>query len=249
MTEKLRIGLVILGFLLLAIFAFSFSRSLALFRGGVEVVLPEPGDSPEKLQDILNVPDLSLGKIYWKTHFLYPVGLLTEAGGLGPEGVISHARNLILVNLKTGSTKQLFSRDIYIWDYFVGEFIKEVAPNQFDAPKEETLNLDKKLVIIASLDDSNKDGVLNQKDRRRIYLYDPDKEDLIDILPLGNFYKSIVFNAGKGQLVVVAEEDQIEEETTTNSRKKKDPLLFVYSFDTATGKGVRSLPVGGWNKN
>ncbi len=109
------------------------------FYEGYEVTV-ESTDSSEKDKQPLSSDTLDLedgnGKVYWKQFFVYPLGLVTEPGGIGPDGYISHARNIYFVNLKSGSVKKLFPRDIYVWDFFPGEFTKKSHPIILTNPKK-----------------------------------------------------------------------------------------------------------------
>jgi hypothetical protein len=192
--------------------------------------------------DIIDLEDGN-GKVFWKQYFVYPVGLVTEAGGVGPDGITSHARNLYSVNLKSGIVKKLFVRDVYIWDFFSGEFTKKIISNNIDEPKEDTLTIEKKMIIIAATVDSNKDGVLNHKDAKRIFVYDPDKEALDDILPVAYQFKKIIFNTQKNNLALVVKKIPEPAQTSDKVKLKKIEIPIkheIFSYDVNSGKGIIS---------
>lgn len=244
--EKLRIGVFLFFLLILAVLTFSLTKSMR-FYDGYEVTVesndivekdkqPEPNDS-------IDLEDGS-GKVYWKQYFVYPLGLVTEPGGVGPEGYLSHARNLYFVNLKTGSVKKVFPRDIYVWDFFPGEFTKKNLTNNIDEPKEESLSIDKKMIVIAVTDDSNRDGFLNQKDYKSLFIYDPDKESLETILPKSFHFRKLIFNTAKNTIAVVIAKN-IDISIKTGSKSKSNaieeeivPEIFVY--DVSSSKAIRT---------
>jgi hypothetical protein len=246
--EKFRIGIFLLLLLIVAVLTFSLTKSWRLYDSGYEVSVESTTENEnEKDKDAIaeptNVIDLEdgNGKVFWKQFFVYPVGLVTEAGGFGPDGITSHARNLFFVNLKNGNVKKLFSRDVYVWDFVIGEFTKKVIANNIDEPKEDSLNIERKMIIIAAREDSNKDGVLNHKDYKRIFLYDPDRETLDDILPDGYVYRKIIFNTQKNNLALVVR--KLPEIVTEKVKSKKiEPQIQseIYSYDIGLGKGILS---------
>ncbi|TGL58023.1 hypothetical protein EHQ58_11545 [Leptospira ognonensis] len=246
--EKFRIGVFLFLLLVVAVLTFSLTKSWRLYDSGYEVTVETPEELKEKEKDNILDPNADLdledgtGKVLWKQYFIYPVGLVTEAGGVGPDGITSHARNLFSVNLKSGTVKKLFLRDIYIWDFFSGEFTKKIISNNIDEPKEDTLSIEKKLIIIAANLDSNKDGVLNHKDAKRIFIYDPDRELLEDVMPEGYQFKKLILNTQKNNLALVVK--KIPMNTSLELEKKKEtPAATVikqeiFSYDVNTNKGV-----------
>jgi len=245
--EKFRIGVFLFLLLVVAVLTFSLTKSWRLYDSGYEVTVESVEENKDKDKDnaveptdIIDLEDGS-GKVFWKQFFVYPVGLVTEAGGFGPDGITSHARNLYFVNLKSGVVKKLFQRDTYIWDFFAGDFTKKIISNNIDEPKEDTLTIDKKLIIIAANVDSNKDGVLNHKDAKRIFIYDPDKESLDDILPEGYQFKKIIFNTQKNNLSLVVKKMLVKNVAAENQKLKKveTPIKQeIFSYDVSAAKGI-----------
>lgn len=213
------------------------------FYEGYEVTV-ESTDSSEKDKQPLSSDTLDLedgnGKVYWKQFFVYPLGLVTEPGGIGPDGYISHARNIYFVNLKSGSVKKLFPRDIYVWDFFPGEFTKKITSNNIDEPKEEVLTIEKKMILIAVTEDSNGDGFLNQKDYRSLFIYDPEKENLESVLPKNYHFRKLIFNTGKNTLALVIGKNLPLTEKTKAKPTNEDLAPEIFVLDLNTGKSLKT---------
>ncbi len=246
MAERVRIIVFIIALFVIALLTFSLSKSFSYIGSGYEVSIKEEKEDKD-LRELSTEPTNEIdlengnGRVHWKQFFLYPVGLVTESGGLGPDGKISHARNLFAVNLRSGSVKRIFSRDAYIWDFFVGDFVRHNPLNNIDEPKEESLSIERRILIFAAILDTNKDGVLNQKDSKRLYLYDPDKEELLDILPPDYIFKDLVYDTAKNNLVTIVR--KLEEKKDVENRSKKKPEFLelapqIFSYDVNLGKGV-----------
>ncbi len=244
--EKFRVGVFLFLLLVVAVLTFSLTKSWHLYDSGYEVSV-EPNLEPnEKDKDSAPEPSENIdledgnGKVFWKQFFVYPVGLVTEAGGIGPDGLTSHARNLYFVNLKSGGVKKLFQRDIYIWDFFSGDFTKKIISNNIDEPKEDILSIERKMIIIAASSDSNRDGVLNHKDTKRIFIYDPDKESVEDILPEGYQFKKIIFNTQKNNLALVVKKMKAQSAASTDTKSKVAEVPIkqeIFSYDVVSAKG------------
>ncbi|MDZ4727879.1 MAG: hypothetical protein SH817_17105 [Leptospira sp.] len=246
--EKFRAGVFLFLLLVLAVLTFSLTKSWRLYDSGYEVTVESPEDKDKEKDketvveptDIIDLEDGN-GKVFWKQFYIYPVGLVTETGGYNPDGIISHARNLYSTNLKTGSVKKLFTRDVYVWDFFQGDFTKKIISNTIDVPKEDSLEIERKLIVFAATEDSNDDGVLNHKDYKRVYLFDPEKEVLVDVLPPKYQFRKLVFNTSKNNLALIVK--KIPEKISEKSKGKKiEPIIKheIYSFDVNTGKGLIS---------
>ncbi|TGN19914.1 hypothetical protein [Leptospira idonii] len=246
--EKFRIGVFLFLLLVLAVLTFSLSKSWRIYEGGYEVTVEPPNEEKDTDPEPTDEFDLesSSGKVLWKQFFVYPVGLVTETGGFGPEGIVGHARNLYSVNLKTGSVKKFFPRNVYVWDYFPGEFSKQILSNNIDEPKEHSLSLEKKLLIFAAVEDSNKDGVLNHRDVKRVYVYDPDKEELVDILPPGYVFRKLLYNTGKNNLSLIVKKvlspSSKEEKGIKGKKIETESPQEIFSYDVSTGKGILAQP-------
>ncbi|WP_411823266.1 hypothetical protein [Leptospira sp. 'Mane'] len=242
--EKFRIGVFLFLLLVLAVLTFSLSKSWKIYESGYEVTVDpvEDKDTDPEPTDEFDLENGN-GKVFWKQFFIYPVGLVTESGGYGPDGTMGHARNLYSVNLKTGSVKKFFPRNVYVWDYFLGEFSKQIISNNIDEPKLDTLSLDKRLLVFAATEDTNKDGVLNHKDAKRLFLYDPDKEELSDILPQSYVFRKLIYNTAKNTISAVIKKI-LPPSTEKAKGKKPEPETpqEIFSYDVLTGKGVLAKP-------
>ncbi|EOQ90334.1 hypothetical protein LEP1GSC202_2182 [Leptospira yanagawae serovar Saopaulo str. Sao Paulo = ATCC 700523] len=242
--EKIRVGVFLFFLLILAVLTFSLSKSWRLYDGGYEVTVETPeskekDNSPEPT-DSLDLEDGN-GKIYWKQYFIYPHGLVTESGGFGPDGILSHARNLYSISLKDGKVQKLFTHDVYIWDFFVGEFSKKSVSNTIDDPKEDVLQIEKKLLIFAVTEDSNLDGVLNYKDHKFVFLFDPDTNQLDSVLPTGFHFRKVLYNSSKNHLTLILGKNP---EILMKNQKKKLPeppiKLHLFDYDVVSAKGTLS---------
>lgn len=245
--EKFRVGVFLFFLLILAVLTFSLSKSWRLYDDGYEVTVETPEskekdnkDNTPEPSDRLDLEDGN-GKIYWKQYFIYPHGLVTESGGFGPDGILTHARNLYSISLKDGKVQKLFSHDVYIWDFFVGEFSKKSVANTIDDPKEDVLQIEKKLLIFAVTEDSNLDGVLNYKDHKFVFLFDPETNKLDSVLPQGYHFRKLLFNSLKNHLTLILGKNP--EPQPKNSRRKpidQTSKLHVYDYDVVTTKGILS---------
>ncbi|WP_187148081.1 hypothetical protein [Leptospira biflexa] len=242
--EKLRVGVFLFFLLILAVLTFSLSKSWRLYDGGYEVTVETPEskekDTSPEPTDSLDLEDGN-GKIYWKQYFIYPHGLVTESGGFGPDGILSHARNLYSINLKDGKIQKLFVHDVYIWDFFVGEFSKKSVLNTIDDPKEDVLQIEKKILIFAVTEDSNLDGVLNYKDHKLVFLFDPETNQLSSILPTGFHFRKLLYNSLKNHLTLILGKNP---DPLPKLNRKKPPetitKLHLYDYDVVSSKGVLS---------
>lgn len=233
--EKIRIFLYSFIILLVGIIIFSLTKSWLVYDRGIQVIPVEKEKSneesetsvPEKKETWEDWPDNS--RIHWKNVLVYPIGLNTESGGLGPDGVMHHARNLITVNLQTGKKRKLFGNSVYIWDYFAGEFNRRTGFSSSDEPRLDSLSLDSKIVIFAATIDTNLDGFLNNKDKKKVFLYDAIKDRLIDVLPEDVFFEKLLWNAGANRLALVVKKGILQgEEDSKQKFEFSDPLFFIY---------------------
>ncbi|TGN16747.1 hypothetical protein [Leptospira ilyithenensis] len=237
--EKFRIGVFLFLLLVLAVLTFSLSKSWKIYESGYEVTV-DPIEDKDTAPEPTDEFDLENGngKVFWKQFFIYPVGLVTESGGYGPDGTMAHARNLYSVNLKTGAVKKFFPRNVYVWDYFLGEFSKQIISN-IDEPKLDSLGLDKRLLVFAATEDTNKDGVLNHKDGKRLYLYDPDKEELSDILPQGYVFRKLIYNTAKNTISsIIKKNPPPSSEKAKGKKAEPESPQEIFSYDVITAKGV-----------
>jgi hypothetical protein len=244
--EKLRIIVTGLGILIAGILAFSLTKSWFVYDRGIQIQIEEPSSansdtSPEKSIDLSAPKEKEIGedwpedaKILWKNYLVYPVGLHTESGGFGPDGVMNHAKNLVMVNLKTGRKWKLFEKNVYIWDFFPGEFKKRSGFTTTEEPKIDTLDLESRLLIFAAPLDTNMDGFLNHKDRKKVFIFESGTEKLVEVLPENSFFEKLFWNSGKNRLALVIRSLLVEESDGPLKIRTSEPQFFI--FDASTGK-------------
>lgn len=86
-------------------------------------------------------------------------------------------------------------------------------------------------------EDTNKDGFLNQKDRKQVFVYNPVSANLVGVLPKKYSLEKFLTSPGKERLVMIV---SLEEE----SKKKKSattvklPEITFYIYDIRRGRGT-----------
>jgi hypothetical protein len=238
--EKIRIFLYSFIILLVGIIVFSLTKSWLVYDRGIEVIPVEKEKTndeadaqiPEKKETWDDWPDNA--RIHWKNSLIYPLGLNNESGGLGPDGIMHHARNLITVSLQTGKKRKLFDKNVYIWDFFPGDFNKRTGFTSSDEPRLDSLSLESKIVIFAATIDTNLDGFLNHKDRKKVFLFDTAKDRLIEVLPEDLFFDKLIWNAGANRLALVVTRGILIGEEPKQRFEFSAPTFFI--FDAVTNK-------------
>lgn len=219
--------------MVLALIIFALGKSwIYYYNRGVEV-----SDDATPIDDSKDSPKESISgdsKILWNQFLIYPIELSKESGGYGPDEIMKHARNLVIINLETGVPKRLFEKKIYIWDYFVGEFTKKLPTKTLEKFTTESVNIGNKIIIIAITEDTNKDGFLNNKDKKSLFLYDPIIEELTAVLPESFYLEKLMYNSKKNTLVLITQPFVIGKEEVKKS--------FVYVYDVLTKKGQIIAP-------
>ena len=266
--ERIKFFLYVTVFFILAILVFSLSKSWFFWDKGIKVQEENSKETVEK--DLPKIPDttesyihefLENGKIIKNQFVAYPLGLSIETGGspLGGDAFYSHAKNLIFLKLSTGQVVKIFEKDVYIWDYFLGEFNKRTNYTSLGMPSEETLDLKDTFVIFAVTKDSNKDGFLNSKDSKRIYLFDLNSMKLLDIFPENYYFEKLLYNTSSSQIVSVVRKVSPPVKKKENTKKTKDsggsetpeesekqtvsyPEIFFYDMKKRTGKLLPITP-------
>ncbi|MDX1958212.1 MAG: hypothetical protein SFU98_06545 [Leptospiraceae bacterium] len=202
--EKLKLFILIFVLALVAMFAYILSKSWFFFDKGIELKEEETIKEEKKEPSFPKDSVSEHAKVIWKNFIYYPIELNSETGeGFGPEKFINHAKNLTFINLSNGKLKKVFKKKTYIWDYFSGEFTKVTKPYSEGEEVKETLDIGNKMVILAMTEDTNHDGFLNQKDKIKLFVYDPLEEELISILPEDYYLEKILYNSRKNILASV----------------------------------------------
>lgn len=240
--ERLRLLVFLFILILGGVVFYSLTKSWFIYDRGIQVApIPDKTaqeedserdrDQDRKLHD--DWPEQS--KVHWKNALVYPMGHQTESGGLGPDGIMHHAKNLIVVHFRTGKKRKLFPRPVYIWDYFDADFSKRTGYTPNDEPRMETLSLEGKIIIFASTEDTNSDGFLNHKDAKKVFLYDTVQDRLVSVLPEKYFFDKILWNAGKHRLALsvrklsIVKPDQGDSKADKKMEKKLEKPNLVFS--------------------
>lgn len=222
--EKIRLTVVILILAILAILTFTLSKSWFVFDKGIELKEEDVAaeDAPVEWKDDPG----SFSQILWKDFLVYPTGLVKESGGYGPEEILHHAKNLTFVNLSNGNQNTLFEKKVYIWDYFIGTFRKKNLKNNSEDPVFDTLDVGHRLIIIAMTEDTNKDGFLNNRDKAKLFIYDPFEEELTAVIPEKFTFERLLYNAKKNTIVLVVKKE------TKNKNEKEQSAFLIYDVIT-----------------
>lgn len=233
--EKIRFFTLTFIVIIVLLFVFTLTKSFLNFNydQGIELKEEEAvlAENLSKDEDWNALKENS--KLIWERFLVYPTSLIQETGGAGPEGILNHARNLTFINLKTGSVKKVFDQKVYIWDFFRGKFsIKKKSINRGEL-SEDTLNIEDRFIIIAVVEDTNKDKFLNNRDYKKIYLYDPYKENLVSVLPEEYYFEKIVYNSKKNQLVLIVSKQAKDD-------KENHYAVFVYDVVLSEGRIIQS---------
>lgn len=89
-------------------------------------------------------------------------------------------------------------------------------------------------------EDTNKDGFLNQKDRKQVFVYNPVSANLVGVLPKKYSLEKFLTSPGKERLVMIV---SLEEEKEESKKKKsattvKLPEITFYIYDIRKGRGT-----------
>ncbi|TGK37443.1 hypothetical protein EHQ12_06880 [Leptospira gomenensis] len=241
--EKFRLGVYVFGIIVVGILVFTLSKSWFILDRGVELV--EPGSSKEEpivLSDRSN-DLLNHSVILWDRFLFYPFELSRETVA-GSRKTLNHARNVTVIDLETGKPRKLFLRNVYIWDYFTGiknehEIGETSEESETDAVLYAGIDTGKNLILVGMTEDTNKDGFLNQRDRKQVFVYNPFNASLTGVLPRKYSLEKILPSAGKEKLVMIV---SLEEEKEESKKKKPSPpsslpetTFYIYDIKKARG--------------
>lgn len=231
--EKVKYVFIFVLFSVVAVLTYSLLKSWFFFDKGIEVG-EEEIPTQEVLPEVIPKDGISENsKIIWKNFLFYPTEPSIEEGGIGPTGIVNHARNLTFVNLSNGKVKKLFDKKVYIWDYFPGEFVRKLnlSYQSQDSQKEkDSLEITQKFIILAITKDTNGDGFLNNKDKMKVFLYDPSSETLVDILPEELFFEKLFYNTKKDTLVMLVK--------ALASKTEPNPISQIFIYDSVNSKST-----------
>ncbi|MCX7999213.1 MAG: hypothetical protein N3A69_09735 [Leptospiraceae bacterium] len=232
---------------LLLLFAFFSLLTYALVKAWVRYgeqgidLKEEAVEENTQVSAPVNLPSNDIvenSKIIWKNFLYYPIEPSSEEGSFGPKKHSIHAKNLTFVNLLNGRVKKLFDKKVYIWDFFPGEFTKISSSSnrtyELESSQSENLNIDigQRFILLVITKDTNGDGFLNQKDKLKVFIYEPNSETLSDILPEGFYFEKLLYNSKKDTLVMIV--SQIE--------KLEKPKNSIFIYEVNTQKSIFVTP-------
>ncbi|TGK17442.1 hypothetical protein EHO61_13740 [Leptospira fluminis] len=235
--EKLRVSVYLIIGIIVVILAYALLKSWFVYDRGIEI----SKSSSKKSETVYVEPDddlLEHSSVAWDRFLYYPLNLNRDRENFGPRKTLNHAQNLVVVDLLNGKIRKVFGKSIYIWDYFYGteqesksgsSEITEANPDVFPG-----LKTGRKFIVVGMPDDTNKDGYLNQKDLKKVFVYDPISEDLIQVLPKKYYLEKFLQDSPKDRIVMIVR----KEEETGAKEKKKPSLPTVFIYDTSSQKGT-----------
>ncbi|XDD48863.1 hypothetical protein AB3N59_10445 [Leptospira sp. WS92.C1] len=241
--EKIRLGVYAFGIIVVAILVFTLSKSWFILDRGVELVEPgstkeEPLTPADRSSDLINH-----SVILWGRFLFYPFELSRETIA-GSRKTLNHARNLTVIDLEYGKPRKLFNRNVYIWDYFTGadrerEIGETSEESEMDSVLAVGLETGKNLILIGMTEDTNRDGFLNQRDRKQVFVYNPIASSLTAVLPRKYSLEKILPSSGKERLVmIVGLEEEKEEPKKKKSSLVRLPETTFYIYDIRNGRGM-----------
>lgn len=122
----------------------------------------------------------------------------------------------------------------------MGTLKKNTVSNTIDDPKEDVLSLEKKIIILAVTEDSNLDGVLNYKDHKLVYLFDPETSELETVLPVGFHFRKLVYNSAKNHLTLILGKNVDKQVNKRRKLPEPEIKIHIFDYDATTSKGILS---------
>lgn len=226
---------MVIGIIIILI-VFTLLKSWFVYDRGIELAKHPSNNS----QTVYVEPDDDLvehSSVAWGKFLYYPLGLNRDRENFGPRKTLNHAQNLVFVDLQTGRNRKVFNKSVYIWDYFYGA---EPEKSNSESENSELLQTDlflglktgKKFIIVGMPEDTNKDGYLNQKDSKKVFVYDPGLDELLSVLPKKFYLEKILPETPENKLVMI-----VKREEETGAGKKKPNLPTLYIYDTLQKRG------------
>ncbi|EPG67441.1 hypothetical protein [Leptospira wolffii] len=234
--EKLRISVYLLIGIIVVLIVYALLKSWLVYDRGIEISKA----SSNKSETVYVEPDddlMEYSSVAWGRFLYYPLGLNRDRENFGPRKTLNHAQNLVFVDLQSGRIRKVFHKSVYIWDYFYapdsGKAVSDAENNDSNSVDTFTgLKTGKRFVIVGMPEDTNKDGYLNQKDSKKVFVYDPMIDELLPILPKKHYLEKILPDSPQDKLVMIVRK---EEESTPGKKKPNLPTLFIY--DTVQKRG------------
>lgn len=237
--EKLRISVYLLIGIIAVIVVYSLLKSWFVYDRGIEIAKT----SSNKTEAVYVEPDddlMEYSSVAWGRFLYYPLGLNRDRENFGPRKTLNHAQNIVFVDLQSGRIRKVFSKSVYIWDYF---YAPEISKTETESENSEPQNPDtfpglktgKRFVILGMPEDTNKDGYLNQKDSKKVFVYDPYIDELLPILPKKHYLEKILPDTPQDKLVMIVRK---EEEPGTGKKKPNLPTLFIYDAVQKRGQVI-----------
>lgn len=211
-----------------------------MFDRGIKVK-EEVATTKETAIQKRNENHLDSAEVIWEKYLYYAIDLEKDTGGYGPDETISRARNLVFINIQTGSMKKLFKKNVFIHDFFPGTFTRKKEIRGAEEPKLESLDLGQRFVILAVEEDTNEDGFLNDKDLKKVFIYHPETETITRPLPGNYYFESLFFNSSQNILAMTVKkhikpkkpDKNLAKKTATDSIEDK---LFIFIYNVVTHK-------------
>lgn len=233
--EKLRLSVYFVIGIIIILIVFTLLKSWFVYDRGIELA-KHPSNS---IQTVYVEPDDDLvehSAVVWGKFLYYPLGLNRDRENFGPRKALNHAQNLVFVDLQTGRNRKVFNKSVYIWDYFYGAEPEKLSSDSETQEVSEdvfpSLKTGKKFVIVGMPEDTNKDGYLNQKDSKKVFVYDPNYDELLPVLPKKFYLEKILPDTPENKLVMIVKR---EEESGPGKKKPNLPTLYIY--DTLQKRG------------
>ncbi|EQA47000.1 hypothetical protein LEP1GSC050_1089 [Leptospira broomii serovar Hurstbridge str. 5399] len=234
--EKLRLSVYLVIAIIVVILVYALLKSWFVYDRGIEI----SKSSSNKSETVYVEPDddlLEHSSVAWGRFLYYPLNLNRDRENFGPRKTLNHAQNLVVVDLLSGKIRKVFTKSVYIWDYFYAQEETEIVrTNESVEPNPDAfpgLQTGRKFIVVGMPEDTNKDGYLNQKDSKKVFVYDPITEELIQVLPKKHYLEKFLPDSPKDRLVMIVR----REEDITLGGKKKPSLPTVFIYDTASKKG------------
>lgn len=235
--EKFRIFIFVVFLGVAGILVYSLSKGLFMLDRGIKV--KEETGKQEKIREEIvrkSTPEFEDSRMVFEDFLYYAVDLNKGSGGYGPDEILSQAKNLVFINIKTGSLKKIFRDNVFIQDFFPGSFTRKKEIRGFDEPEIESINIGERFIIIAVVNDTNDDGFLNQKDEKKVFVYHPASENLTTVLPGDYYFDKLYYNTAKNHLAFLVKK-QIKTKKKKKEEAQEEERHYFYLYNVTSNKG------------